>query len=120
MYRFLQFMAGHDPSPQIDNVLASYEAALDGADIQDEEDDPPLDTVVAAPPSRSGPRPRIYSGAPITEYTHQQLVKLIRWIKSDDIVRTDDELLEAAMTELGYRRRGQRIVQTLQAAIAAA
>jgi hypothetical protein len=45
-------------------------------------------------------------------------VRLIRWIKSDDIVRTDEELFEAAVSELGYRRRGQRIVDALNAAIA--
>jgi Arc/MetJ family transcription regulator len=44
-------------------------------------------------------------------------VKLIRWIKSDDVVRTDDELLQEAMNALGLTRRGTRIVEAITSAI---
>ncbi len=122
----------YDPRPQIDSVLASYRQALadiashaiydesesDSSEpIDADQDHQAADAPVAAP-SRSGPVPRIYAGSPITDYTHRQLVALIRWIKSDDIVRTEEELLDTAVIHLGYRRRGQRIIDALQAAIA--
>jgi hypothetical protein len=77
----------------------------------------------AAPPAatgaRRGPRPRFVSsaGVPIDEYAPEQLVALIRWIESDTLLRTEEELLDDAMQELGYERRGPRIVAALTAAI---
>jgi hypothetical protein len=65
-------------------------------------------------------RPPIYPGEQIGAYTDSQLTELIHWIKSDDVVRTDDELLEEAVKALGYRRRGARIVERLTLAIARA
>jgi hypothetical protein len=44
-------------------------------------------------------------------------VLLVRWLQSDGLLRTDDELIEAAARELGFRRRGARIVAALSAAI---
>jgi len=111
----------HDPLPQIDAVLANYQAALERKPTETSEEKPTsAPAVITEAPSRSGLRPHIWPGSPITEYTHTELVRLIRWIKSDDVVRTDDELFEAAIQELGYSRRGQRIVTALQAAIATA
>ena len=63
-------------------------------------------------------RHQIWPGSPISDYSHAQLVVLIRWIKSDDVVRTDEEIFDQAMKELGYLRRGHKILVALQAAIA--
>ena len=54
---------------------------------------------------------------PIDEYSDRQLVALIRWIESDTLLRTDDELREEAIEALGYQRRGHRIVGALDWAI---
>ena len=54
---------------------------------------------------------------PIDEYAPDQLVELVRWIESDTLLRTEEELLAEAMRELGYERRGPRIVAALTAAI---
>ena len=117
-----------DPGPQIEEVLASYAAAL-AEDAADELAIPAANVghqdgaVVATDEHRSavlertGPRPYIRRGDPITSYSQAQLVKLIRWIKSDDIVRTDEELVQEAMIALGLKRRGARIVQALTSAI---
>jgi very-short-patch-repair endonuclease len=124
----------NNPQPQIEAVLSSYAAAID----EDEDNEasnlvpttvPSLDpsndaatlTTTAGAPAleRTGPRPQIRRGDPITSYSHAQLVRLISWIKSDDIVRTDEELLLEAMKALGLKRRGARIVDALTSAIRA-
>ncbi|MDT5225651.1 MAG: hypothetical protein QOG19_3058, partial [Mycobacterium sp.] len=48
-------------------------------------------------------------GMPITAYSLPQLVAVIRWIESDTLLRTEDQLFETFMDELGFRRRGSRI-----------
>jgi very-short-patch-repair endonuclease len=68
-------------------------------------------------PERQGARPGLPYGPPITQYTHRQLVALARWIKSDTLLRTQDQLLAEMMEELGFQKRGKRIVDALVAAI---
>ena len=71
-----------------------------------------------APGQRIGPRPWIISGQPIDAYTAAELIRLARWIRSDDALRTEDELLQEMMLELGFQRRGKNVVARLTAAIA--
>lgn len=64
------------------------------------------------PPAQTrsrGPRPPIQPGLPITAYSMPQLVGIIRWIESDTLLRTEDQLFDVFMDELGFRRRGSRI-----------
>jgi very-short-patch-repair endonuclease len=68
---------------------------------------------------RSGPKPVRAGRGPITEYTHRELVALVRWINSDGRLRTHDELLAVTIDELGFQRRASRIVAAIDAAIAA-
>jgi hypothetical protein len=56
-------------------------------------------------------------GQPIEAYSDAELLKLAQWIKSDDILRTQDELLQEMMRELGFQRRGKNVVARLTAAI---
>ena len=65
-----------------------------------------------------GPRPLIRQGLTVTEYTQGQLMSLIKWVESDGIPRTDDELLTELFNELGHRRRGIRMEAYLRVAIA--
>ncbi len=46
---------------------------------------------------------------PITEYSDRTLVDLIRWIESDTLLRTEDDLFEQFVLALGFKRRGSRI-----------
>ena len=55
----------------------------------------------------------------IREYSAGELVMLIAWIKEDQQLRTEDELLTEAIKTLGFKRRGPRIVEALTKAIAA-
>ena len=42
----------------------------------------------------------------------------MRWIESDTLLRTEDELLAETMRTLGFTRRGSKITAALTAAIA--
>ena len=51
------------------------------------------------------------------DYPLQQLVQLVRWIESDTLLRTEEDLLWEMMEDLGFRRRGSRITERLKQAI---
>ena len=74
------------------------------------------------PPSRPRPRPPVprrgkagYNS--ITDYSHWQLVQLVRWIKSDTLLRTDEDLVREVMDDLGFNRSGTRIRAAIMKAI---
>lgn len=46
----------------------------------------------------------------------RDLDRLVRWVKSDDMLRTEEELLTEMMRELGFQRRGKNVVARLSAA----
>jgi very-short-patch-repair endonuclease len=71
----------------------------------------------AAAPTRAGTRPRVARSQPIDDYGEAELRLLLAWIRSDGRLRTDDELLEAMMDELGLDRHGRRIDARLLALI---
>jgi hypothetical protein len=70
-------------------------------------------------PARRPHKPDVVPGRPVTAYTAAQLEALVRWIASDSVERTDEELLRAAMKELGFSRLGPRIKEALGAAVTA-
>lgn len=113
----------HDKDSALKAVLAAYEAAVGQAD----HDGRPATAAVGPPAAlrldqpattkRVGRRPAIPAHNSIADIPHSTLVQFIRWIESDDQLRTEDELLEEAMRELGGRRRGGRVVTALTGAI---
>jgi len=64
--------------------------------------------------------PPFVPGQPITQYSHHLLVRLVRHVRSDGVLRTRDDELAVLMRELGLTKRGHRIVAALSAAQAAA
>jgi very-short-patch-repair endonuclease len=68
-------------------------------------------------PQRIGPRPPVTRGLPIGEYSHAELLGLARWIRSDGMLRTEEELLDEMMRQLGFQRRGKNVVASLTATI---
>jgi very-short-patch-repair endonuclease len=71
----------------------------------------------AVPRGRAGARPWITRGYPIDTYSDAELLKLAQWITSDDVLRTEDELFQEMMRELGFQRRGKNVVARLTTAI---
>jgi very-short-patch-repair endonuclease len=55
------------------------------------------------------PRPAIVPKESITGYSRRELISLIEWISSDGRLRTDEEIIEEMIPELGFSRRGPRI-----------
>jgi very-short-patch-repair endonuclease len=106
---------------EIERALQAYESARNRADKSStsaEEptkpaDFPPKGDVRCA-------RPEIPLRETIDEYEFEELVRLIRWIKSDGRLRTDEEILSEAVRELGFKRRGVRIDEKLRRAIESA
>jgi len=63
------------------------------------------------------PRPNVQPGREIDDYSSRELQSLVRWVLSDGRLPTDDEIISELTHELGFSRRGQRIVAALADAI---
>jgi hypothetical protein len=66
-----------------------------------------------------GPKPFRPDGRPITEYYEHDLVRFIEWINADGQLRTAEEIMVIAITELGYERTSAPRREVLGRAIAA-
>lgn len=117
---------------EIARAVAVYKAAVNAADAtpetaavvdlppgaqREESPVPAVPAPVAVAPTRRGPMPVRPGLGSITAYTPRELVTLIQWIESDNLLRTQDELLDEAISSLGFQRRGRLIVGALESAI---
>lgn len=68
--------------------------------------------------SRRAPRPPVPVREKIDDYSRRELDALVRWIISDGQLRTDDQILDEMIPELGFKRRGPRIESAVREAIA--
>jgi len=76
-------------------------------------------SVVAEAPTRTSPFP-LRRHRPISEYSLSELVAAVRWVESDTLLRTDDELFEEVFHQFGFQRRGRLITEALRQAISSA
>ncbi|WP_328446422.1 AAA domain-containing protein [Amycolatopsis sp. NBC_00438] len=108
-----------DPEKEADNIVMAWHQAMAEADAAPQSPVEPISPPRAEPPPPAvrGPRPRIPSGLPIQEYSERQLIEICRWLMSDGLLLDAEERLGQAVAELGFRRRGQRIVERLSRAI---
>ena len=74
--------------------------------------------------ARSHPRGQLRAGrgplwrlGPISDYQLCELQAMVRWVQSDGKLRTDEEILSEVVRELGFLRRGTRIVEAVNQAI---
>ena len=67
---------------------------------------------MTAGPKRS-PRPAISQKPRIIDYSDGELQALVLWIQSDQVLRSDEEIITILMPELGFQRRGSRISERL-------
>lgn len=111
---------------EVARAVTAYRAAVaaegrPGASRDELPDAPPsASTSTMAEPVRT----RRQSSMPVSpgrgsihHYTQSDLVALIRWIESDTLLRTEDQLLDESIAALGFQRRGKNIVNTLRSAI---
>jgi very-short-patch-repair endonuclease len=107
---------------EIERAVRAFKSALEGSangSSHSEKTVLPVD-VLSKPNGVRTARPAIPSGRKIGEYQSEELVGLLRWIKSDGRLRTDDEILTEAATELGFKRLGARIEERLRRALESA
>jgi hypothetical protein len=122
---------------EIERTVAAYDAAVTATDAgkpaygtpgpaSAELDDPPDGETADPQPSsststvRNGPCPVLGGRGSIAEYSESELVAVVRWIESDTLLRTEQELLTEVLHQLGFKKRGSNIVAAITAAIAAA
>jgi very-short-patch-repair endonuclease len=118
---------------EVQRVVEAYEAAVVAADragqsvevaggpeVQPalDSDDPVGQTTGPAAPRRLGPCP-VGASRPggITAYSRGELIATVRWIESDTLLRTEEELVAETMRVLGFIRRGAKITSAITAAI---
>jgi very-short-patch-repair endonuclease len=117
-----------NPDACVERAKQAWETAVAAADRHDADNGkrrsnpvavvPEQRAAVTAPaPAQRGPKPKITPGWPITEYSDRELVAVLRWIESDTLLRTENELLAEFMNEFGFRRRGSRIVEAFNSAL---
>ena len=112
-----------DREAELDKAEAAWRDAVK-ADADSPPSEPVAPPVVAPPPAPSrGPRPNVprkgtaWGYDAITDYRDGELAALARWIDSDGLLRTDDQLMDELRSELGFQRRGKRIEDALGRAI---
>ncbi|GAB3864464.1 hypothetical protein GCM10027610_112860 [Dactylosporangium cerinum] len=111
-----------DPTAETARTRAAYDEAVAAVDARRTNE--PTIVLHVPPPSppavssdRALPRPDFTPGRPIAEYPAAVLVDLIRWIESDTLLRTEEQVLEEARRELGFKRGGARINAALAEAL---
>jgi very-short-patch-repair endonuclease len=125
----------HHREREVDRALEAWESACRASDLrhsgQAESASPAAGisqqpwSVPAARPLATPPapirdpnlRPRIIARQSIDTYARTELLALVKWIQSDTLLRTDDEIIAEAAKELGYKRKGAKIVETLKLAV---
>ncbi|MER6299438.1 hypothetical protein ABT247_07680 [Kitasatospora sp. NPDC001539] len=116
-----------EPEP-VEVATAEVEApAVESESVGSESDEPESDAAgsVEPEPAAEAPagrpeKPDFTPGRPVTAYSADELLAVVRWINGDGTERSEEELLRAAMKELGFARLGPRIKEALGAAVAAA
>lgn len=110
----------------VEKIMDAYRRAVEAADDEETGETDELPRLFATAPqkqpqivaaTRQGPRPPLRRGQPIDTYTQAQLVRLVRWIESDEQIRTQDELVLEMMRELRFQKRGKKIVAAIETAI---
>jgi very-short-patch-repair endonuclease len=116
---------------EIDRAVVAYQAAIVHADRSDTSggavdgnSSGPSENISNQAPNTASivgtrrPRPRIQARGSIDEYQLSELVALVEWIESDGRSRTDEELRQELVNELGFKRRGVRIDEAIRKAVA--
>ena len=55
----------------------------------------------------------VAAGFPIDEYSRSTLMEIVRWVRSDDVIRSADDEVAVIMRELGFQRRGPWILRSI-------
>src|SRR5690242_12880002 len=103
-----------DRAGETDRIVSAWEKAM----IDAEREPGPAEVAKGPQPSQArtvqrGPRPAIPAGLRSHEYTDAQLIDLCQWLMADRLPLDRTERIDQALRELGFKRRGSRIVERL-------
>ncbi|MFF4814261.1 hypothetical protein ACFY2K_06710 [Kitasatospora sp. NPDC001309] len=101
-------------APEVEAVVEAEPEPEPAVDVEPEPE--PVAEAATGRPAK----PDFTPGRPVTAYSADELLAVVRWIDGDGTGRSDEELLRAAMKELGFARLGPRIKEALGAAVTAA
>ena len=101
-------------------TVAEVAEVVEVAKAEPEAEPEPEAKTVPAARSRRPKKPDFTPGKPVTAYSAEELLAVVRWIDGDAVERTEEELLRAAMKEFGFARLGPRIKEALGAAVSQA
>lgn len=112
----------HHREDEVAKAVESYIRAVRIADGEEARNQPPSSPRILGEESATirTERPRIPRGLSINDYSHRQLVSIVRWIRSDTLFRDDLQLMDEVMADLGFERKGKTIVAAIRSAIATA
>jgi very-short-patch-repair endonuclease len=112
---------------EIERAIAAYKDAVEYADRKVLSDHPPkeddshndsnYDNDVLTHPLERPARPSISQKSNIKEYSMTELTALVGWILSDGQLRTDEQIVQEMIAQLGFHRRGPRIEAKIMDAI---
>jgi very-short-patch-repair endonuclease len=107
----------NDANREIEKALTAFEEATSGIDMS-----PPEQATVDESPreqtaERKLPRPAFAAGHPVDKYSITTLVAIAKWLRSDDVLRTEDEEFELMMSVLRFQRKGSKIEAALRQAL---
>ena len=114
---------------ELDKAVQAWKNAVETSDSDEAPSavEPPHEVTSdleahSSPSPQRGPRPPVpkrgtgrYNN--ISDYTSSQLVSLVRWIESDTLLRTDEDVMREMINELGFGRTGSRIRARIESAI---
>ncbi len=107
----------NNPDAEVANILEAVSQALKAAapEMEAELPDSNLGWELEAS-ERKVPKPHFYPYQAIGEYSHRLIVALVEHCRSDGVLRSADEEFAFVMAELGFQKRGSRIVAAIEAA----
>jgi very-short-patch-repair endonuclease len=92
--------------------------------IAEENRDPEPATPICAEPVEEvaveadrGPRPRVPRRGKIDEYDDREIVTVCRWLLADRLPLDRETRIDQALQELGFQRRGKKIVERINVAL---
>ncbi len=107
---------------EIDRVLEAYAVALAESERSAKAETTPSDvstnTESAARPRARSRKPYVWPSGNIYRHSEDEIQRVIEWICSDGILRSDDEILTEAVPALGFQRRGRLVDERVRESVA--
>lgn len=106
-----------DRPREMQRIIDAYHEAI--AVVDGEESPDPFDDAASAPPPVTSPTAACNGNRPIVRglYNPREIEALVRWVESDTLLRTRDELFWDTLRALGFERAGSRIRPAIESAI---